>query len=190
MQNDRNQQGQSMAPAIDYLNQVQRIYFDSWRRCGDAGVRWTRDAMDECSRIGQDILNAPLSHYQSLGEKLGDYQQDMLHMMTDAQTALARSLSESTRATADLAREMAEQQADQIARGSREQADAWREQAGQAAGQAREQAQNMQQAQHGQHAPERHEGGADKRHSGTEKGAAGGKGGQDKLSSVHQRAGT
>lgn len=126
MQNFGTQQGQALAPAIDYLNQVQRIYFDSWRRFGDAGGRWTRDAMDECNRAGQD----------------------MLHLVCDAQLALARTLGESTRASADTAREMAEH-------------------AGQAAGPARDQAQNMLQAQHGQH----------------------GKGGQDKAATVHRRAG-
>lgn len=143
MQNDRNQQGQSMAPAIDYLNQVQRIYFDSWRRCGDAGVRWTRDAMDEFTRIGQDLV----------------------HLVSETQGALVRTLGESTRATADTARTMAAQ------------------------------AQQQLQAQHGgarhEGAHDKREGGQEKREAGPDKreGAARGKGGQDNPSTVHQRAG-
>lgn len=72
MQDFRKQQGQLMAPAIDYLNQVHSIYFDSWRRCCEAGVRLTRDAIDECNRIGQD----------------------MLHLVSDAQVALSRNMAE------------------------------------------------------------------------------------------------
>ncbi|WP_374581968.1 hypothetical protein [Pseudoduganella sp.] len=212
MQNFRNQQGQSMAPAIEYLSQMQRIYFDSWRRCGDAGVRWTQNAMETCQRIGQDMLSAPLNHCQALSEKLGDYQQDVLHVVSETQLALARTVSDSTRATADTARDMAEQQASQFERSGRDQADTLREQAGavrdragelreqggamaeqagHAAAHAGEQAQHAQPAGHGQHGADKRDGGADKRDAGPEKreGARGGKGGQDNASTVHQRAG-
>lgn len=193
MQNFRNQKGQSMAPAIEYLSQVQRIYLDSWRRLGDVGVRWTQSAMDELNHIGQDILNAPLNRYQALGEKLSDYQQEMMSMVSEAQVALARTLSDSTRATADTARNMAEQQAGQIERAGREQADAMREQAGELreqggamaeqAGQAAEHAQQA--ATPHQPGAEKREGGSDKREGGHDKREGRGKGGQDSASTMH-----
>ena len=39
MQNFHNQPGQSVAPAIEYLSQVQRVYLDSWRRFGESSRR-------------------------------------------------------------------------------------------------------------------------------------------------------
>ena len=196
MQTQRQLQGQSMAPAIEY--QVQRIWFDTWRRCGDAGVRWTQNALEECNRIGQDMLNAPLNHCRALGDRLSDYQEDMLQVVSDAQLGLARTLGDSTRATADTARQMAEQQAGQFERAGQQQAGALREQAGelreQGSALAEQAAQGMQhgaQAHPGEHAPQGtppH--GAEKRDAGGggRDGQPRGKGGQDSASTVHQRA--
>lgn len=158
MQNFHNQPGQSMAPAIEYLSQVQRIYLDSWRRCGDAGVRWTQSAMDEMNHIGQDMMS----------------------LVSEAQVALARTLSDSTRATADVARSTAEQLASQLERAGREQADTMREQGGAMAEQVKQAAEHAQQAATPQQpGAEKREGAADKRDGGR------GKGGQDSASTMH-----
>lgn len=106
MQNIGNQQGQAMAPAIDYLNQVQRIYFDAWRRWGEAGARWAREAMDECNRVGQDMLHLASEGSRATADAartMAALQADQLERGGQAQADALRQQAGELRAQADAA---------------------------------------------------------------------------------------
>jgi len=195
MQNHRNQQAQSMAPAIEYLSQMQRICLDTWRRCGDASMRMSQQALDEYHRIHQEMMNVPLNHYHALGERLSDYQQDMMHMLSDAQVELARTLGEGARATAHNTSQLVEQHTNEMERGAqqqagamRDQADAWREQSG-AQREQHAQGSHEQHAQPGHEQPaagqREHQAQGQREHQPGREGR--GKGGQDSTSTVHQQ---